>query len=103
MCMIQITMVLIVNSLSVPTHARITDHVLAYVPVLQDANGITVPSARPQEHDGDGSPDPLGYPFESLDERRIKAMGGGERSEDAVYFRLSQEMYMVVRRKAINH
>ena len=41
---IQITMVLIVNSLSVPTHARITDHVLLeYVPVLQDGTVMIVP------------------------------------------------------------
>ena len=41
---IQITMVLIVNSLSVPTHARITDHVLLeYVRVLQDGTVMIVP------------------------------------------------------------
>ena len=49
-------MVLIVNSLSVPTHARITDHALEW-PVLQD--GTVMTPGKPQEHDGDGSPDPL--------------------------------------------
>ena len=41
---IQITMVLIVNSLSVPTLVLIMDHVLLeYVPVLQDGTVMIVP------------------------------------------------------------